>query len=680
MQPTGFQARTDQVHLDHVVLDSEDMQQGSSILGFSFWTLCSGVSLVTTRYILIEENYHFPSRILLLQLFTAFTIFLVQQLFRCIRQKKQDDSAWWSTSGQNQKEMCSQYWTLAIAALAAGMALPLLMQAVIHLPNLLTLAMLSIIASLTHHTLAYVFSPGSLCEWPRTRLLLLGAACVTIFYDEYRVSVNGVIFSITTMGLIGIASFFFWNGVERVQRSRASYCPQRIFLFLTIAVSTVISSVYCWWLEGTFATTTSLEDFIPILIVNVISSATAITMAGSIVVDHGDHVKLEEAFEGTTANDKPSFAGFGVMLAGVVAVGVTTLEIPAKETPRQLLSYFWAALFVDPRANWHWLTRLVGSTGNFLPWRNIRPSLSSKDMDYIHNVSETESGSDGELYADKRDGYPSPTPPSHTWPSMMALALTIAFWSLYILDPLLPLTSTSPHPTPHLDTSYQFRSVLDIVINTYSEAPSVIISNLSPILSHPSISPLNPRVVIYTKHPNANLTLLQAETGAAEVHLRPNVGREGETYLHHILSSWDKLARHTMFLQAEVHNPSFLWKRLGEFDAEKTGMLSLGLQSGSCECSRCGDVYGWVDGRKAISEVYERVYGDKCEGRVGLTYKGQFIASARRMRGVGKGVYEWLWEGMVKGGMDENGTGFAVERGWGVLMQCVRDGMGGCED
>jgi hypothetical protein len=61
-------------------------------------------------------------------------------------------------------------------------------------------------------------------------------------------------------------------------------------------------------------------------------------------------------------------------------------------------------------------------------------------------------------------------------------------------------------------------------------------------------------VTIYTKDSEANNTHVKQKTATDYVISLPNVGREGETFLNHILDKWDSLARQTVFLQAGIHD------------------------------------------------------------------------------------------------------------------------------
>ena len=170
----------------------------------------------------------------------------------------------------------------------------------------------------------------------------------------------------------------------------------------------------------------------------------------------------------------------------------------------------------------------------------------------------------------------------------------------------------------------------------------------------------------------------------------PNKGREGGTYLHHILSNWDDLATHTLFLQDEVHNSRYLQRRLHDFFShDLTGYLPLGFSGKFCELNDCIDDWGWRDVYHQIPALYTMRYGVFAPpGKMTLSYKGQFVVSAKRARGAGKKMLNHLLKVLE----DENSPfsrkepttpdqegcvgnaptfGFVLERVWGMIFGCA---------
>lgn len=83
-------------------------------------------------------------------------------------------------------------------------------------------------------------------------------------------------------------------------------------------------------------------------------------------------------------------------------------------------------------------------------------------------------------------------------------------------------------------------------------------------------------VTIYIKDSEADINHIKQQTGANQIALLPNIGREGETYLNHILSRWDSLARQTIFLQAGIHSPREFFAHINNYYSRQTGFLNLG--------------------------------------------------------------------------------------------------------
>lgn len=272
------------------------------------------------------------------------------------------------------------------------------------------------------------------------------------------------------------------------------------------------------------------------------------------------------------------------------------------------------------------------------------------------------------------------------------LALSLAF-ILSVLESS-SLTSVSSRYSTVLDLTYDpLPSPFDIVVSAYLEDPKSIKAMLDSIKKTAYISTRKVNVILYTKDPDANATALKESTGANAVHVLENVGREGATFLHHIVTSWDVLAEKTMFIQAHAHNIRELVPRINSYLVADTGMLSLGFGGVTCDCTNCQDRWGWKDIGKVAPTIFHEIYNETCSSdtRIVLTYKGQFVASAGRIRGIGKPIYEKLLatittkDGFVLGGdykgyqdsVNNPDFGFTLERMWGLIMQCATDGRVG---
>jgi len=275
--------------------------------------------------------------------------------------------------------------------------------------------------------------------------------------------------------------------------------------------------------------------------------------------------------------------------------------------------------------------------------------------------------------------------------SATLFALIVIFsCSLSSLSSLVINAIQSPSPSL-LDLAYKPSSRFDIVVSMYDENPSSVKRMLETIQKTKHISTLSPNIIIYTKNRDADLNELRKATGATSVILLDNLGREGATYLHHMVHNWDSLAEQTMFIQAHAHNMRELIPRINSYLVPSTGMLSLGFTGVLCDCDSCEDRHGWKDSFNLIPSLYSKIYGQACEPEtpIVLSYKGQFVASARRIRGINRLVYEdllqaitskdgWSHDKIKKGAIDTPDNpffGFTLERVWSLLMQCATDGV-----
>ncbi|KAH7348040.1 hypothetical protein BKA66DRAFT_542379 [Pyrenochaeta sp. MPI-SDFR-AT-0127] len=243
----------------------------------------------------------------------------------------------------------------------------------------------------------------------------------------------------------------------------------------------------------------------------------------------------------------------------------------------------------------------------------------------------------------------------------------------------------------YIDLAYVPPVDREVVISLYQEPLSMVQSLISTLRNDiPSLS--GARVHIYIQNRDVDIGFIQQQTGAENVSQLPKIGREGETILYHIISQWDFLAEHTLFIQADVHNPREFHNRLRRyFDPKQTGMLSLGFSGHTCSYRHgCGDQWGWRETSNIISHIYSQVYNvsephTKTCRDILLSYKGQFIVSGRRIRGIPKATYIKLHSALVdmnswahqseyiNSGSDSSNSslfGYTLERLWNLIFQC----------
>lgn len=141
------------------------------------------------------------------------------------------------------------------------------------------------------------------------------------------------------------------------------------------------------------------------------------------------------------------------------------------------------------------------------------------------------------------------------------LGLTLSELSLLSLD----------QPDQHQDSTLQIPQIsqsyyrkdsnLDVVISYHSESLAVLKATIKSISTF--LLRENPRFIIYKKNPQLDSRKLLKQTNVDAVISLENVGREGQTYLHHILSNYDStsggggggggsLADKTLFMQPHI--------------------------------------------------------------------------------------------------------------------------------
>lgn len=120
-----------------------------------------------------------------------------------------------------------------------------------------------------------------------------------------------------------------------------------------------------------------------------------------------------------------------------------------------------------------------------------------------------------------------------------AVAAALApFCCWLLLDPSQPSLSTVSIPQNDL-LAFNDTSSLDVVMAYYNEPIDSIIEQMQHLRSIPHIAQRNPTFITYVKGDNVSLSEYKQATGMDEVYRLPNVGREGDTYLQHILRNYN---------------------------------------------------------------------------------------------------------------------------------------------
>ena len=249
---------------------------------------------------------------------------------------------------------------------------------------------------------------------------------------------------------------------------------------------------------------------------------------------------------------------------------------------------------------------------------------------------------------------------------------------------------------------------LHLVIAHYNEEPFWMRRWIDSVRSISYMQELGIKVIIYTKGPQTDLVALKETTAADEVFQLPNVGREGSTYLHHLLKIYDDPPPFTMFTQAIIKKGQYLsgeiedehvaelkdwlYDKLSEKFSRDIGFMSLDRKHDICYCGHCTDM-GRHDFYPLWPQLYAILEGTVCqelEGNI-ISFNGHFIVSRKRILSRPRSIYEYLqeladapedhwlhsepeprWFEKDKGKStpDDPKFGHTLERLWHVIFNC----------
>lgn len=172
---------------------------------------------------------------------------------------------------------------------------------------------------------------------------------------------------------------------------------------------------------------------------------------------------------------------------------------------------------------------------------------------------------------------------------------------------------------------------LDIVISMYHEPLEQTGRMIRELKALDAFKHLSITEYVYTKDIGADLEFMKRKLNTSRVAILHNTGREAGTYLSHITNNYDQLARHTMFIQAEMHEYEHALNRINDWFQQDTGVLSLG-QYEACNCVGCHDKWNVGQSYPRIPEIYSALYGQFCPKEITTTRLSQIIVSSKRIR------------------------------------------------
>ncbi|TVY29279.1 hypothetical protein LHYA1_G001370 [Lachnellula hyalina] len=656
----GFDAEAQNVyHSDEM----EDLERSEpSPMRAFIWTICSATAIYTTKRLMISHVY---------PLTIAFQSYVVLGVVYIIALRMGSDS---STTTANKARILqgirkpsgngsvlSFHCPVMIpAAVAAAASLPMLLEGLLHMPSLPVLVMLFPLTYAAESLVLFTCCSQSRSQswFPWEALISMGASAV-VLYNEYRLMVPGLIWGVLGILFIGLARGCFIIGSERSGSDLAVQAKLKAyhgFISMTLLFGMLFSGISGYFLEHIESIYPTSSGTISLIVVQISSIVGAIFSGTSLLAYSPISFQDSKArFSNIPLHSTEHIVSFLSSIL-VLLASIYSNQVPV--ISRIQIAAYLSASFV-----------LAGASG-------------------IHGYVVKATDASKELSKSPSSEIRKPTGVFSGLVLLVAVILSSGFISFLASTSVNSVNQSLPST---FDLAYTPERRFDIVVSMYDEDPEIVKGMLEAVKGTAMLKNLKPNVIIYTKDKTADLPKLKESTGANTVEFLENLGREGATYLHHIVHEWDSLAEQTMFIQAHAHNMRELIPRIDDYLVPETGMLSLGFTGVECDCETCGDRWGWEDKYDAIPALYEKVYGDSCSpsAPILLSYKGQFIASARRIRGISKNIYGdlldmitskdgWIhnqtYVGGARDGPDNPYFGFTVERVWGLLMQCATDG------
>ncbi|RDW71181.1 hypothetical protein BP6252_07744 [Coleophoma cylindrospora] len=564
------------------------------------------------------------------------------------------------------------------AALMAAVSLPMFMMGVLHMPSLPVLVMLFPLAHATEALLSFITCSviGARFWLPMSALAVIAALAV-VLRDEYRLLVQGLIWGPVSIISMGLSRGFFRIASECIGLQWSTATRRGAFhgfAIMTIILGIFSSGIMAYFYEpGPDPTVEHPALSASTLILMIINTAAIVCTA----------------FTGTF------LLAYSPLSYDSATVGFSSMPLPVSEflasTLASQISYI-IAIFAAPTVLVSWVQVAAYSVAIvFLGGPcSLYKSFGTISCPQRRDISNP--GSSG--YTKLREA----SRPRKVI-MLASLFIVINFWTYFLTSVAeAPIAMLANQVAPSLDLAYQPKTRIEIVLSMYDESPESVANLIHDIESTTYISSFpkqDVKTTVYTKHPTDNLEELKSLTKAGSVIRLANVGREGGTYLRHIVHNWDELAEQTLFIQAGPHNKREIIPRIESYLGANTGMLSLGEAGAVCDCLTCSDRWGWSDSFHVIPSLYSRVHPGKevCtpETQITISLKGQFIASGRRIRGISKDIYRemleaiesevgWSHDPQIVGSKGDTADnpffGFTVERLWGLLLQCADPQIG----
>jgi hypothetical protein len=631
----------------------QDMNLSFANWSPSIWLLTAPAAIVTTNYLIHDRHQHFPYHILIPQLLVAIAIRL---------QRRASEHGWRDLlhTARNgclrlKSPTWQHVWSFASTVFAV-ISLFAAYQAFFHLPSILCLALvLALAPACATSVSAFLLRPG---RFTATRVVLLAICIFSILLNDYRLTPPGFGMVMLALGT-HIAAHCFCVISQRFDSPDTEDEPEiDDGILWTLLVSLLPVFAAAWISETPKAMGFDFGMAPVMLAINAIVGGIALANSGSLFArpqnvsdeHHVDEVSVEAP-----------------ALVGLVFIGNAMLGHAVVVSGWQVFAFFAAFLialvsstYIEDADTVEGFLRMY----NKPTWRKVlglQALGGERELGLLESDPVT---ADGRTQRRTRcSGKMSAWQILRvTLLSMAALGWMCVFFKALQHSLAFADREINPYPPAPETESRSF----DIVVSYHDEPLPELITTLTSFLMLPNVAPLAKRVILYALGLPPSTSVLVTEL--------PNVGREGETYLHHIIDSYDNstgLADHTLFLQAEMHDPWYMRPRITQYFVPKTGFLSLWHTETVCSsCTSCRDHSTWNPDPQVLESVFKQANnGSECADMV-PTYRGQFIASAPRIRANEREMYEGLRRRFTETGEENPLWGYDLERLWGTVLQC----------
>ncbi|RMZ71673.1 hypothetical protein GMOD_00006814 [Pyrenophora seminiperda CCB06] len=610
---------------------------------------------------------HYPLQLYFNQLvFTAILVWRPRPAWRCVQRLSRGESQLWRSI------------TKGTALLQASMCFTSLsticiLQATLHFYNLPILAMITLIAFFAEDLLLYITHETLHTYAELIRISLMMLASAALLFTEYRLIVPNLTTSIVAMLLAGAARGLLKLVIIHHPDVVAENECQPSLDVITGALVGVI-----WVIVFETGNQTFALDFrnIPLLALNASASAVANLLGNSMLVPMYGKVTGTSSHTVDTPVDRLWDAVSLTLFTGIVGCYSTLLTARSYTNIYQFCFFLLTITGVGSSAYICVSNRHSQSPCATPSTYELLRSPSELSTEYSDSISLTEEDHQYTVTALKSSSL-------NTTFSRYFFGISIA--SLWAAYGIMNFTERQERRSPALlDRDYIPQLPVEIVLSMYKEPVDEVRKLINHLQNMPALS--DAHVTIYIKDSGANNTYVKQQTGAHNVTTLPNIGREGETFLNHILNRWHDLARQTIFLQAGIHNPREFYTHISNYyDRAQTGFLNLGWPGRLCDYENCSDRFGWQDNLHFIPQIGKQMDNATIGEKVLLSYKGQFVVSAARIRGIKKDIYHGIWQAFVEGNssahqpsnlqgrpdsMSAPDLGYTVERLWNLLFQC----------